>query len=149
MGGQQRITGHCGPHLAVTQDEMRQDRKHCLARRTLDAPDSDPTEPDTDVMRVAGQAPAAGTSRLVFQLKAQGQEKGEHKFEKRLAVAKQLKVGRFILKINRDGAVFTGLAGCIVPGSSSGQMVAAADDPKWRDTCTISRKSRRAEVPHH
>src|SRR5262249_5882182 len=53
VGGQQRITGHCGPHLAVTQDEMRQDRKYCLARRTLDAPDSDPTEPDTDVMRVA------------------------------------------------------------------------------------------------
>src|SRR5205807_2845074 len=40
--------------------------------------------------------------------------------------------------------------------SSSGQMVGAADDLKWRKTCTISRRSRRAEVkfrrtqyPHH
>jgi hypothetical protein len=48
----------------------------------------------------------------MFELQAKGQEKGEDTFEKRFAVAKQLKVGPFILKINRDGPVFTGLAGC-------------------------------------
>ena len=149
MRRQERIPGHLRAHLAIAQDEVRKHGEHRPARRALDAPDGDPTQPNTRIMRMARQAPSSAAGRLVFQLKAQGQEKGEHKFEKRLAVAKQLKVGRFILKINRDGAVFTGLAGCIVPGSSSGQMVAAADDPKWRDTCTISRKSRRAEIPHH
>src|SRR5262249_32377140 len=69
--------------------------------------------------------------------------------DKGLAIAKQLKVGRFILKIHRDGSVFAGLASCIVHSSSSGQMVGAADDPKWRNTCTIARRSRRAEVPPH
>ena|ERR1700757_3645829 len=61
-------------------------------------------------MRVTGQASTAATARLMFELKAEGQEKGKDTCEKRCAVAKQLKVGRFILKINRDGPVFTGLA---------------------------------------
>ena len=34
-----------------------------------------------------------------------------HAFDKRLAIAQELKVGRFILKIDSDGAVFAGLAG--------------------------------------
>jgi hypothetical protein len=51
-----------------------------------------------------------------------------------------LKIGRFILKINRDGPVFSGLAGRVLHGSSSGQMVGIADDPKWRNTHTISRR---------
>jgi len=58
------------------------------------------------------QAPAAATGRLVFQLKAHGQEEGEHALEKRLPIAKQLTVGRFVLKIDSDGAVFTGRVGC-------------------------------------
>jgi len=43
-------------------------------------------------MGVAGQAPAAATGRLVCELKAKGQEKGEHAFDKRLAVAQELNV---------------------------------------------------------
>jgi hypothetical protein len=58
------------------------------------------------------QVPAAATGRLVFQLKAHGQEEGEHALEKRLPIAKQLTVGRFVLKIDSDGAVFTGPVGC-------------------------------------
>jgi hypothetical protein len=100
-------------------------------------------------MGVACKTPAAATIGLVFELKAEGQEEGDHAFDKCFAIAKQLKVGRFILKINRDSPVFAGLASGIVHGSSSGQMVGAADDPKWRNTCTIARRSRRAEVPHH
>jgi hypothetical protein len=42
----------------------------------------------------------------VFQLKANGQDEGDDPFEKRLAVAKKLKVGRFLLKIDGDGTVF-------------------------------------------
>ena len=106
MRRQQGIAGHLRAHLAIAQDEMREDREHRFARRTLDTPDGDPTQTDTDVMRVARQAPAAATGRLVFELKAEGQDEGEDTFEKRLAIAKQLKVGRFVLKIDGDGAVF-------------------------------------------
>jgi hypothetical protein len=48
----------------------------------------------------------------VGELKAEGQEKGEDAFDKRLAIAKQLKVGGFILEINSDSAVFSCRFGC-------------------------------------
>jgi hypothetical protein len=50
----------------------------------------------------------------VFELKAARQDEGEHEFGKRLAIAHELTVGRFILKINSGGAVFAGLAGWIL-----------------------------------
>jgi hypothetical protein len=43
-------------------------------------------------MRMARQAPTSLTRRLVFELKAQGQDKSHHQFHKGLAVAKQLHV---------------------------------------------------------
>jgi len=43
-------------------------------------------------MGVTRQASTATTGRLVCQLKAQGQEKGKDAFDKRLAIAQQLKV---------------------------------------------------------
>jgi hypothetical protein len=48
----------------------------------------------------------------VFELKTKSQEKGEHAFDKRLAVAKQLNVGRFALKVDGDGPVVASRAGC-------------------------------------
>jgi hypothetical protein len=57
---------------------------------------------------VACQAPTSLTSRLVCELKAKGQEKGEHALDKRLAVAKQPIVSRFVVKIDSDGPVFAG-----------------------------------------
>ena len=77
MGGQQGIASHLRSHLAIAQDEVRQDREHGFARRALDTPDGDPTQADTDVMGVACQAPAAATGGLVLELKAKGEEKGE------------------------------------------------------------------------
>ena len=82
-------------------------------------------------MRVAGQASTAATDRLMRELKAQGEEKGEDAFEKRLTVAKELKVGGFVVKIDGDGAVFAGLASGVWHGSSSGQGGVAIDDPRW------------------
>jgi hypothetical protein len=58
----------------------------------------------------------------VFQLKAQGQEKGEHTLEKRLAVAKQAKAGRSILKIDGDGTVFPWWFGWASPAAPPGQV---------------------------
>jgi hypothetical protein len=113
VGGQQRITSHRRAHLAVAQDEVGEHREHRAARGALDAPDGKPTQADTGVMGVTRQAPTATTGRLVCQLKAQGQEKGEDAFDKRLAIAKQLKVGRFVSKIDSDGAVFAGPFGSL------------------------------------
>ena len=84
--GQQGITGHLRAHLAIAQDEVREDREHRFAPCTLDAPDGETTQPDTDIMGVAGQTPAAATGRLVCELKAKGQEKGEDELDKRLAI---------------------------------------------------------------
>jgi hypothetical protein len=53
-------------------------------------------------MGVACKTPGAATSGLVFELKAQGQDKGEHAFDKRFAIAKQLNVGGFVLEIDGD-----------------------------------------------
>ena len=65
---------------------------------------------------MAGQAPTAATSRPVFNLKAKRQHEGEDTLEKRLAIAQQLKVRCFVSKIDGDGPVFTGLAGCVSHG---------------------------------
>ena len=105
MGGQQGITGDLGAHLAVTQDEMREDREHRFTRRALDTPKSEPTQSDAHIVRVTGQASTAVTCGLVCELKAQGEEKGHHAFDKGLAIAQELQVGRFVVKINGDGAV--------------------------------------------
>ena len=82
-------------------------------------------------MRVACETPSIATARLVCELKAEGEDEREHEFDERLAIAKQLKVGRFILKINSDGPVFAGLTGGVAHGSPSGQMVVADDDLRW------------------
>ncbi len=98
--GQQGIPGDLWTHLAVAQDKMRQDGEHRTTRGALDPPDGDATQADTGIMRVARQASTAVTGRLVCQLKAKGQEKGEDAFDKGLAITKQLKVGRFVLEID-------------------------------------------------
>jgi ParB-like chromosome segregation protein Spo0J len=120
MRGHQGIAGHLWAHLAIAQDEMREDREYRFARGALKTPDSDPTQTDAHVMRVACQASAAATGRLVFQLKTQRQDERQHQFHQGLAVAKQLKVGRFVLKIDGDRAVFAGLVGRVAHGSPLG-----------------------------
>ena len=56
---------------------------------------------------MAGQASPSLTRRLVCELKTKGEEEREHAFDKRLAVAKELNVGHFIVEIDGDGAVFS------------------------------------------
>src|SRR5262249_26726158 len=133
----------------MAQDEVRQHSEHRFTPRSLDAPDGETTRADARIMGVARQAPAAPTGHLMLELKAKGKEKGEDELDKRSAVVKELKVSRFIVEIDGDGAVVTGLADRVSHGSSSGQRARAADDPQWRNTCTITRGSRRAEACHH
>src|SRR5438132_1544996 len=99
-----------------------------FALRTLDTPDGETTQPDTHIMGVASQAPTAATARLMCELKAQGQEESHNEFDKRLAVAKQLIVRRFILKIHGDGAVFASLPGGGSHESPSSHQVSSADE---------------------
>ena len=57
MRRQQRITGHLRAHLAIAQDEVRQDREHRFTCGALDTPDGETTQPETGIVGVAGQAP--------------------------------------------------------------------------------------------
>ena len=107
MGGQEGIASDLRAPLAIAQDEVGEHGEYRAARRTLETPDGEPTQADPDVMRVARQASAPVTGRLVGEWKAEGQEKGEDAFDKRLAITKQLIVGGFILEIDRNGTIFT------------------------------------------
>jgi hypothetical protein len=95
---------------------VRQDGEDGFTPRTLDAPDRETAQPDAHIMRMPRQAPTAVTGRLVGELKAQGKEKGDHQFDKRLPIVKQLKVGCFIVEIDGDGAVVPRLCGCCGQG---------------------------------
>ena len=112
MRRQQRITGHLRAHLAIAQDEVRQDREHRATRGALDTPDGEPTQSDTGIMGVACETPAAATGRLVGELKAKGEEESAHELDKGLAIAKQLHISFVVWIIDGDGAVFAGLFGC-------------------------------------
>jgi hypothetical protein len=132
MRRQRGVASDIRSHLARAQDEMRQDGEHRFARRALYPPDGDPTQTDAHIMRVAGQTPASATGRLVGELNADGQDEGQHTFEKRFPVAKQLNVGRFILKIDGDGTIYACLCGCFPHVSPSGHQVSSADEIRWR-----------------
>jgi hypothetical protein len=67
---------------------------------------------------MACQAPTAATARLVCELKAKGEEKGEHKLQERLAIIQQANVGGFIPEINGCVPPFTHLVTQRVEGLS-------------------------------
>jgi hypothetical protein len=100
------------------QDEVREDREHRFTRRALYQPDGDPAQPDTRIMRMARQAPSPATRRLMFELQANGEEKGEDTFDKRLTVCNQVQVGRVVSKVDSDSAVFSRRFGCCAYVSS-------------------------------
>ena len=104
--GDQGIAGHVRPHLSVAQDQVRQDGKHGLACRALDTPDGEPTQAETGIVGVARQAPTRAAAGLVEELKADGEEEGQDKLDTRLGGAQERSVGRLIVEIDGDGAVF-------------------------------------------
>jgi transposase InsO family protein len=105
-------------------------------------------------VRVARQTSATTTHRFVFQLKAERQDEGDHEFDKRFAIAKQLKIRRFVLEIDGDSPVFAGLAGGVGHGSPSGQIVvgnsyAIKQACKRRPMGTSTTTPTRAAHPNH
>jgi hypothetical protein len=82
-------------------------------------------------MRVARQAPAAATGRLVLELKSEGHDERQHQFDKCLAVAQQLNVGRFVLKIDGDGPVFSRRFGRCAHVSPLYHQVSSAEETRW------------------
>jgi hypothetical protein len=129
--GQESIMGHLRSHRAIAQDEVGQDREHGFAHCTLETPDRDPTQADAHIMGVARQASTSATGRLVCELKAEGQDEGQHTFEKRLAVFHQVEVGGFISKIDGDGAVFSRRFGRCAQVSPLCPQVSSADETRW------------------
>src|SRR5262249_16388819 len=89
------------------EDEVGQDSEYAFTGRALQTPDHDPTQPDPDIMGVARQAPAPITGRLMFQLKANGQDKGEDTFDQHLAVSHAVEASRFLSQIHPDNAVLS------------------------------------------
>ena len=90
-------------------------------------------------MRMARQAPAAVTGRLVFQLEAEGEEEGEHELEKRLPVCYQAKIRRFVSKIDSDGAVFSRRFRRCAHVSLPGYQVSEGGETRWGQHVEISR----------
>ena len=128
VGGQQGVTSHFWSHLAVTQDEMRQDGEHGFARRTLDTPDGETIQADTSIVGVAGQTPALATAGLVEELKAEREKKREYELDKRFGVAQELSVGRLIVEIDGERAVVACRFGGVSHVSSPGQIAIGADE---------------------
>jgi hypothetical protein len=104
-----------------------------------------PTEANAHIMGVARQASTSATGRLVGELKAEGADESKHEFHKGLAVIKQLHVGRFVSKIDSDGAVFTGPFGGLPHVSPPGYQVLSADETRWGSHVVIARPLCRAQ----
>jgi hypothetical protein len=121
MRRQQGITGHLWAHLAVPQDEMRQDGEHGFARRALDTPDGETTQAETGIVGVARQAAALAAAGLVEELKAEREKKREHELDKRFGGAQELSVGRLIMEIDGERAVVACRFGGLSHVSSPGQ----------------------------
>jgi hypothetical protein len=66
---------------------------------------------------------------------------GQDIFEKRFAIAQELKVGRVVSKIDGDGAVFAGPFGGCAHVSPPGHQVSSADETQWGEHVAISRQS--------
>jgi hypothetical protein len=139
MRRQQGVAGNLRTHLAIAQDKVGQDGEHHCAPCTLETPDDDPTQADTDIMGVARQAPTTTTSHFMCKLKAKRQDEGEDTFDKRLAVTKELEVGRFVLKIDGDGAVCASRFGCFPHVSPPSHQVSSAEETQREEHIEISR----------
>src|SRR5712671_7880010 len=112
MGGEQGLPRYIRTHTAIAQDEVGQHCKDSLARGTLHAPDGEAAEANPRIMGVAGET-AAVTQGFVIELEAKSQEKGQNEVNERFAIAQQLKVGGFIVKIDGEGAVLAGRFGAL------------------------------------
>src|SRR3977135_981133 len=75
-----------------------------------------------------GENTAAVTQGFVIELEAKSQEKGQNEVNERFAIAQQLKVGGFIVKIDGEGAVLAGRFGALSHVSSSVEMAVGADE---------------------
>jgi hypothetical protein len=111
MRGEEDVPGHVGSHGPVAQDKMGQHGEDRLAYRTLQAPDRDPAESDTHIVRVACQTKAARTRGFMPELEASGQDESNNKVEKGFALVQQTKVGSLVVKIDNNGALLSDTRG--------------------------------------
>ena len=97
---------------------MRQDGEHRFARRALDTPDGKPTQAETGIVGVTREAPTRAAAGRVEELKTDREEEGQDKRDKRFGGVKELAVGRFMVEMNGDRAVFACHFGGLAPVSS-------------------------------
>jgi hypothetical protein len=64
----------------------------------------------------------------VTKLEADGEAESQNELNEHFAITEQLQVGRFIAKINDNGAVLAGRSGVLSHVSSSVEMAAGADE---------------------
>jgi hypothetical protein len=110
---------------------MRQDHEHGFAPRTLHPPNGDSTQTNTDMMRVACKTLAPEAGSPVLKMKAKGQEKSENELDKCLARFNQVEVGRFVSKIDSDGAVFSRRFSHCAHVSPQCPQVSSAEKTQW------------------
>ena len=77
----------------------------------------------------------------MLELNAEGEEKGEDELDKRSAVVKELKVSRFIVEIDGDGAVCAYRFGCFPHVSPPSHQVSSAEETPWEEHIELSRQS--------
>lgn len=90
VGGDQGLPSDIGTHTAITQDEMRQHGKDRPASGARNAPDGETAQTHSHIMRVASQRAVAITGRFVMKLETDGEDKGQHELDERLAIAQEL-----------------------------------------------------------
>ena len=129
MGSQQRIARDLGAHLALAQDEVREDGEHRMTGGALDPPDGEATEAHPCIMGVACQTPAAATGRLMRELKAERKDEGEDALDKRFGIAQEGKVGRLIVEVDGHRTVLAGRCGSLSHGSPSVEMAIGTHKP--------------------
>lgn len=83
----------------------------------LDTPAGETTQAETGIVGVACQT-AAVTGRSVFELQADGEEKGKDELDERLGMTKELSVGCLIVEIDGERAVVACRFGCLSHVSS-------------------------------
>ena len=77
---------------------------------------------------MTGQTATTVAAYLMVELKAEREDKGEDKLDKRFAVADQVEVGRWVLEVNGDCAILACRFGSLSHISPSVEMAIDTDE---------------------
>jgi hypothetical protein len=107
MGSHHGIVGDLSFEPAISQDERRQDGKDRFALRPLKPPDHQTTKPNTGRVGMARQSISPRAPRVMLELEANGQDKGDHQINAGFALPQHVHVGSLIVKIDDNSTVLS------------------------------------------